>query len=147
MLNHTSHTRHADLMKECIANCLDCFEICTETVNYSIARGERYVEPLHLRLLMDCAEICQTSAGFMLRGSDLHPRLCELCARVCLDCAQSCDRFAMPAVGAGAPMSHHSGRAPDHLEQADDQFSLCSATCRRCADSCQKMANQAQSAG
>lgn len=142
MLNQQTKTHNQALMQECIANCLACYESCTAAIGYSLSRGARYAEPLHIRLLMDCAEICHASASFMLRGSDFHNRMCELCARVCLDCAQSCDRFAVPAVGTGAAMSHHSGKAPDDLEHADDRLSECSAVCRRCAESCRKMANQ-----
>jgi hypothetical protein len=32
-------------------------------------------------LLLDCAEICQTAANFMLRNSELHSRTCAVCAR------------------------------------------------------------------
>ena len=30
-----------------------------------------------VRLLLDCAEICRTSADFMIRGSELHPHICR----------------------------------------------------------------------
>ena len=33
-------------------------------------------------VLLDCAEICQTSANFMLRGSPLHTNTCAACAIV-----------------------------------------------------------------
>lgn len=130
-------------MRECIENCQDCHRVCLETIQYSLAQGERYAERLHLRLLMDCAEICQVSANFMLRGSESHARVCELCARICEDCAQSCDRLAVPAVGTGAALSYHSGRASAHLDHSDEQMSQCSEICRRCAESCKKMSEHA----
>jgi hypothetical protein len=61
-------SQHMPTMQECIENCSRCHNVCLETLNYSIGLGGRYNESVHLRLLMDCAEICATSANFMLRG-------------------------------------------------------------------------------
>ena len=76
-----------------------------------------HVEAAHLRLLLDCAEICQTSADFMLRGSELHGQVCGVCADVCDRCAQSCAQFG-----------------------DDQQMQACAEECRKCAESCRKMA-------
>jgi hypothetical protein len=80
--------------------------------------GGEYAQPNHIRLLLDCAEICQTNANFMLRGSDLHGLICATCAEVCDRCAGDCDRFD------------------------DAQMKRCAETCRRCAESCREMAAQ-----
>ena len=81
---------------------------------------ETLAEAAHVRLLLDCAEICQTSANFMLRGSDLHMRTCAVCAEVCQRCAESCERMG-----------------------DDTQMRACAEECRRCADSCHRMATMA----
>ena len=115
-----SHTTIDQAMRECIRECQRCHDICTETISHCLQMGGDHAEPRHIRLLMDCAEICQTSANFMLRGSDLHASVCEVCATICERCAEDCERFT-----------------DDKLMQA------CAEVCRSCARSCQEMAGQA----
>jgi hypothetical protein len=110
-LNHVNQE-----MQQCIQNCLDCHSICLNTVTYCLQKGGQHAEPAHIRLMLDCAEICQTSANFMLRNSDLHSRICGVCAEVCDRCAQDC------------------GRMGD-----DTQMKACADMCRRCAESCRQM--------
>jgi hypothetical protein len=64
--------------------------------------------------MMACAEICRTSAHFMLLGTPHHKHTCAECAEICAECAKSCE-------------------ALDGMED-------CAAQCRRCAESCRKMA-------
>ena len=104
-------------MEKCIQECLGCHSVCLQTVAYCLPMGGRHAEPGHIRLLLDCAEICQTSANFMLRGSDLHGRTCAVCAEVCERCAQDCEQFG-----------------------DDEQMRACAEACRRCAESCSRMA-------
>ena len=104
-------------MQECIDNCTSCHAVCVETVAHCLGKGGRHAEAGHIRLLMDCAQICATSADFMLRGSELHTRTCGVCAEVCARCADDCDRMA-----------------------DDDMMRRCAEACRRCAESCRRMA-------
>ncbi|MBH8555611.1 four-helix bundle copper-binding protein [Nostocaceae cyanobacterium CENA357] len=104
-------------MQQCIQNCLDCHSICLNSVAYCLQKGGRHAEPAHIRLMLDCAEICNTCANFMLRGSDLHARTCGVCAEICQRCADNCDRMG-----------------------DDAQMKACADMCRRCADSCRQMA-------
>jgi hypothetical protein len=69
-----------------------------------------------VRHLLDCAEICQTSANFMSRGSKRHVDTCGVCADACHECAESCR-----AIG-GSEMDR------------------CADACERCASSCEQMA-------
>lgn len=107
-------------MQHCIDECLACHRVCLETVTHCLQMGGRHAEAAHIRLLLDCAEICQTSANFMLRGSDLHGRTCGVCAEVCTRCAEDCERFG-----------------------DDAQMLACAETCRRCAALCHEMARMA----
>ncbi|NMB86974.1 MAG: four-helix bundle copper-binding protein [Chloroflexi bacterium] len=104
-------------MDNCIAECQDCHDICTQTVMHCLEAGGEQATPDHLGFLLDCAEICQTSANFMLRESALHGRTCNVCAEACERCAQSCRRF------------------PD-----DDIMQVCADSCYSCAQSCREMA-------
>lgn len=108
------HTRE---MQECIDNCMRCHAVCLETITHCLQKGGKHAEAAHVRLLQDCAQICATSADFMLRGSDLHARTCGVCAEVCERCAESCERMA-----------------------DDDVMRRCAEECRRCAESCRRMA-------
>jgi hypothetical protein len=112
----TEHSSHQE-MQQCIQNCLDCHRICLETVTYCLQQGGHHAEASHIRTLLDCAEICQTSANFMTRGSEFHPRTCGVCAEVCERCAESCGQMGN-----------------------DAQMQACADMCRRCAESCRRMA-------
>jgi hypothetical protein len=100
--------------RECINNCLECHAVCEETAAYCLEIGN--TQPKHIRLLLDCAEICQTSANYMLRGSELHNRICSACAEICERCYQECNR-----------------------QSNDSKMQYCAEVCRRCADSCKQM--------
>jgi hypothetical protein len=104
-------------MRRCIQECQSCHSICLETVTHCLQQGGAHAEPEHIRLMLDCVEICQTSANFMLRGSDLHPLTCGTCAEVCERCAADCERLG-----------------------EDELMRRCAEACRRCADSCRRMA-------
>lgn len=112
--------RHMDEeMQRCIQLCHDCHARCISMINHCLALGGRYVAPAHIRLLMDCAQMCMITADFMARESSLHGRTCSLCAELCRSCAESCMRVA-----------------------GDDQtVKQCAELCRRCAESCDHMAS------
>lgn len=78
-------------LEECIQHCLHCHHICLETaMSRCLPSSGQDTGQEHFRLMMTCAEICQTCANLMLSGSDLHPLICGVCAEVCRRCATSC---------------------------------------------------------
>jgi hypothetical protein len=89
---HTAAHQSDREMEACIQACLECHRVCLQTVAHCLQMGGKHAEASHIRLLLDCAQICLTSADFMLRGSDLHGRTCAVCAEVCERCAQDCAR-------------------------------------------------------
>lgn len=102
-------------MDECIQACLDCYRSCLQTASqHCLEMGGKHTEPEHFRLMLDCAEICRSSAAFMLNGSPFHHQTCGVCAEVCEACARSC-----AAIG-----------------EMDD----CVRACEHCADLCRQMA-------
>jgi hypothetical protein len=113
-------TQLDERMVACIRECTNCHAVCLETVTHCLQMGGPHAEANHIRLLLDCAEICQTSANFMLRNSDLHGLTCGVCADVCERCAEDCARFT-----------------------DDDVMQRCAETCRRCAASCREMEGSA----
>lgn len=56
----------------------------------SFDAGGMELDPVHLRLLLDCAQMCEITADFMSRNSPYHLYLCEVCAAICEACAESC---------------------------------------------------------
>jgi|WetSurMetagenome_2_1015567.scaffolds.fasta_scaffold459605_2 hypothetical protein len=113
--------RMGSQMQECIQACTTCHAVCSETIQQCLQMGGKHAEASHMRVLMDCAQICQTSADFMLRGSELHTSTCGVCAEVCTRCADDCDRFG-----------------------DDAMMQRCAETCRTCAHSCGEMAGSGQ---
>jgi len=108
---------YSEQMLACIQNCQDCHRACLQTLTYCMKQGGRHAEPEHLRLLMDCADICLTSAAFMIRASDLHVFTCGACAEVCQRCADDCNQMS-----------------------DDLRMKALADTCQHCADSCRAMA-------
>ena len=111
------HSDYSEQMLVCIQNCQDCHRACLQTLTYCMSQGGRHANAEHLRLLMDCADICGVSAAFMLRASDLHGHTCAACATVCRACAEDC-----------ADMGD------------DSRMGALADTCRHCAESCEAMA-------
>ncbi|MDP2342701.1 MAG: four-helix bundle copper-binding protein [Deltaproteobacteria bacterium] len=100
-------------METCLLNCTACVSACEKTIAYCLQKGGAHVAPAHMSLLLDCADICKTSAAFLARGSELHVKTCEVCAEVCQRCADSCS------------------------EMGDDaQMKACAAACLACVASC-----------
>jgi len=101
-------------MQQCIDECLNCHRVCLhEAMNHCLEVGGKHLEPTHFRLMINCAEMCQTSANFMLSGSPYHKLTCGVCAQVCEACAQSCEQIG--------------------------NMDECVQVCRSCAESCQEM--------
>jgi hypothetical protein len=102
-------------MQSCIDECLRCYQTCFGTaMTHCLEQGGKHVEPGHFRIMMACAEICKTSAHFMLMNSPHHKHTCRECAEICEECAKSCEQVG-------------------DMQECVDQ-------CRRCAESCRKMA-------
>jgi hypothetical protein len=102
-------------MQACIDQCLACHQTCLAmAMNHCLELGGPHVEKRHFTLMMACAEICRTSAYFMLIGTPHHKHTCAECAEICEECAKDCERI---------------GDMQD-----------CVAACRACAESCRRMA-------
>ena len=101
-------------MKECIETCLECHRTCLEHfTQMCLEKGGKHVEKKHATLMLDCIDICATSADFMTRQSEFHKLTCRACAEICSACADSCEEIGMTE---------------------------CAEQCRKCAASCGGMA-------
>lgn len=102
-------------MQTCIDNCLECAAVCEKTLSYCLSQGGEHVKPEHIKTLMDCVDMCYTSARLMTRGSDQHAVTCSACAEICRACASSCNSMD------------------------DETMKSCAIVCERCAMSCESM--------
>jgi hypothetical protein len=117
-------------VRQCIDDCLACQRECLQmAMGHCLEQGGPHAEKGHLTLMLNCADLCGTTAAFMLAGSTLHAEVCAVCARVCGACAQSCRqldgmescvqacercmRSCNEVSGTHAPGTHSSTRTPD----------------------------------
>lgn len=103
-------------MQTCIDNCLECASTCEKTLAFCLSQGGSFAEAKHISLLMDCVDICLTSARSMTRGSEHHSVTCRACADICRACADECNAME------------------------GDVMKRCASVCERCATSCESMA-------
>jgi hypothetical protein len=106
----------SDQMASCVDDCIKCYRKCEETLAYCLQQGGKHADPEHIKLMMECAEICRLSASSMMRGTTQSRAISTACAEVCRACAKSCDAFG-----------------------DDEKMKECAATCFKCADSCESM--------
>jgi len=111
-------TRNQDI-QNCIEECKNCEQICSESIQYCLQQGGPHVDQRHMQILLDCVRLCAESASFMMRASPMQSELCTLCADVCDRCAKACEAF------------------PN-----DQQMKACADFCRRCANTCRDMSTR-----
>lgn len=115
-----AHVMTSPELDRCIRDCLDCARSCYEMIAHCLELGREHAAARHINALLDCAQICETTAAFMARGSELHPDLCAACADACERCAEECERFP-----------------------GDKMMAECAEICRQAAKSCRTMARTA----
>ena len=98
--------------------------VCTMTVQYCLTQGDEHADVNLIGVLLDCAELCQVSANFMLRGSPHHVVTCVACAELCRACEEACRSIS-----------------------GDERLVHCAEICAACAESCERMANSGSSEG
>lgn len=118
---HTVTHRRNETMQSCIDACTNCHAVCAETLSHCLEQGGKHVEAAHVRLMLDCIEICDQSARFMIRESRYSAETCKACATICRACAESCDA----------------------ITPSDDMMKRCAETCRECAEECETMSSAA----
>src|SRR5262249_33707093 len=113
--HHASEdTMHTNEMTACIEACQRCSAACLQTaMHHCLEVGGKHTEPKHFRLMMACVEVCRTSAALMMIGSPSHLMQCDLCARICEECATDCERIG--------------------------GMQECVQACRACAEECRQM--------
>jgi hypothetical protein len=104
-------------MQECVDKLLECYKACSMCLQHCLAQGGKHVAHEHISLLLECSDICRTSAAFLMSESNFAHELCGICARVCDACADSCH----------------------FVDQMDLDMQSCVEACRNSAESCRNM--------
>jgi hypothetical protein len=112
MTEHATAHRAGERYQLCIDACTDTHQVCVETLAASAQLGGGHGKLLHLRLLQDCAEVCDLTRDMLLRSSDLAHQACRLAADVNDRCATSCEQLG------------------------GEQMLRCAESCRRCHQAC-----------
>jgi hypothetical protein len=96
------------VLAECAAACDHCAIACLD---------EPEVKMLThcIKLDLDCAEICRTTASFVARGSSHAKHLLKECAEICEACGAECEK--------------HAAHGMEHCR-------VCAEACKRCAVAC-----------
>lgn len=106
-------------MEECIESCLKCYQSCLSCIPHCLTQGGKHSEADHITLMMECAELCRTSASIMQLKGEFAYELCKVCAQVCDACADSCSS----------------------IDPEDSMMQRCAQMCNRCAESCRSMSH------
>ncbi|MDP3881289.1 MAG: four-helix bundle copper-binding protein [Nanoarchaeota archaeon] len=110
-----SSEKLSDTMMHCIEECERCSRACIETVIHCLGEGGKHSEVNHIRILLDCINICETNRDFMVRGSEFSKQICASCEDICEKCADDCEKFE------------------------DEKMKSCAEFCKSCAEACGKM--------
>lgn len=109
------------IVSRTIEAALDCVHTCTACADACLA--EEMVGDLRrcIRIDLDCADVCATSARVLSRQTepawDLLRAQVGACYRACGECAEECER--------------HAGM--------HEHCRICAEACRRCEDSCSRL--------
>src|SRR5690242_16353757 len=107
-------------MWDCVSVCSDTQRACLDTVRYCLDMGGRFSASGRIRVLLDCASMCQTTAQDSRHGSILYAQSASYCA-------DFCERVAREL----------------HPLAADAMIQAGVHACKRCAESCRSIGLQA----
>lgn len=101
----------------------ECTYCCTTCADACLAEEDPAPMRACIRLNLDCADICQTTARLFARPGEqdretLRAQL-EACSTACRACAEECER-------------HWTEMEMEHCR-------ICAECCRACADACDRM--------
>lgn len=90
-----------------------CKVTCDKMIPYLLQLRDVHTRTTQIRLLMDCADICDLASRMLSQNSYVSKEVISLCAYICELCGRECAKFQ-------DTMSQH-----------------CSQTCLNCARDCQ----------
>ncbi len=103
-------------IEELLSELSQCIEACAQTMMYCLKTGGELAKHELIIDLLDCSEICRLAEGFFLRESEYGADILDICADICSDAGENCERY------------------PN-----DKILKSCGIICRNCADACEKI--------
>jgi hypothetical protein len=76
------------------AEYMNSYKACQEAFTHCTDKGGKHADGEHLRMLLDCAEICRITALLHGHRSELCAAESAVCMDACARCAASCERVA-----------------------------------------------------
>ncbi len=101
--------------QSCIDACMNCATVCDHCAASCLQEEDVAMMAKCIQLDMECSSVCKTAALMMNLHSDHANAVCQLCADVCIACAEECEKHD----------NEHCRR--------------CAAICRECAEECMSM--------
>ncbi|MEO7463415.1 MAG: four-helix bundle copper-binding protein [Ferruginibacter sp.] len=98
--------------QKCIDACIECATDCNHCAVSCLEEKDVQHLTKCIRLDLECAVICRTSAELMSIGSFYSKQVCKICATICNACADECER--------------HAAMGMEHCKE-------CADACRACA--------------
>ena len=108
-------TNVANDYQKCIDACNRCAQACYECFEACLSEADVRARTKCIKMLVECAQMCQMSAAGMASNGRFIKEHCNLCATVCDACAQECNMFK------------------------DQHCKQCAQECRTCAQECREM--------
>lgn len=105
-MSHEKHVVLIETLIDCAIECSHCAMACLDEDDVKMLKH-------CIKLDLDCAEICRTTASLLSRGSEHGEHLLKECVEICNACAEECEK--------------HS-----HMEHCR----RCAEECRLCAEEC-----------
>src|ERR1043165_5434508 len=99
--------------RECIDACQQCVIACNHCANACLHEEDVQQLSRCIRLDLECATFCSAAVQVMSINGKLSAELCELCSKICLLCAEECEKH-------------------DHMDHCRE----CALTCHKCAEVC-----------
>jgi hypothetical protein len=107
----------------CLDACAECGQACTQCADDCLSEDGRQQELTKcIRLNLDCADVCATTARIVGRQTDYDANvtrgILEACAIVCRACGDECRR---------------------HAEHGMEHCAVCAEACLACEDACREL--------
>ena len=97
--------------------CIQCANACDHCAASCLREEDVNMLSACIQSDLECSAMCKTAAQLMHLQSTHANAACQLCADICIACAEECEKHA------------------PHMEHCK----LCAEVCRRCAEECRKM--------
>lgn len=112
---------NAEALAEVIDSCLECTQACTACADTCMAEGNLEMLARCIRLDLDCADVCDTTAKILSRQvafeAEMARPVVEACVKAVKLCGDECEQHA----------EHH-----EHCR-------VCMEACRRCEEACNRL--------